>query len=131
MIQGIGASALVSGLNGVPSAGSEVIHQAGGAQFSFKLPEQPKVESLGAQTYADATSMEPTNWGQMLQRMAMDVSQSQATAASKVQDVLAGGTTPVHEATIAMQEAGVKFQMITEVRNKVVEAYQEIMRMQV
>jgi flagellar hook-basal body complex protein FliE len=32
---------------------------------------------------------------------------------------------------IAMEEAGVAFQMMVEVRNKLLEGYQELMRMQV
>lgn len=37
----------------------------------------------------------------------------------------------IHETLIAMNKAGVAFKMVMEVRNKVVNAYQEVMRMQV
>lgn len=36
----------------------------------------------------------------------------------------------IHETLIAMNKASVSFQMIKEVRNKIITAYQEIMRMQ-
>jgi flagellar hook-basal body complex protein FliE len=46
-------------------------------------------------------------------------------------EVLLGETDQLHQSVIAMQEAGVAFSMMVEVRNKLVESYQELMRMQV
>lgn len=45
--------------------------------------------------------------------------------------VLAGNEIDSHDVMIAAQEAGLAFDLMLEVRNKLVEAYQEIMRMQV
>ena len=45
--------------------------------------------------------------------------------------VLTGETNNLHQAVIAMQEANVAFSLMVEVRNKLVEGYQELMRMQV
>ena len=42
-----------------------------------------------------------------------------------------GETNNLHQAMISMQEASVAFSLMVEVRNKLVESYQEIMRMQV
>jgi flagellar hook-basal body complex protein FliE len=36
----------------------------------------------------------------------------------------------IHETMLAMSKASISFQMLMEVRNKVVSAYQEVMRMQ-
>lgn len=46
-------------------------------------------------------------------------------------DTIAGRPVDVHEVMIAAEEAGLAFQMVLEVRNKLLEAYQELMRMQV
>jgi flagellar hook-basal body complex protein FliE len=73
----------------------------------------------------------PSTWGHMVQQMVMDTNSLQQSAAQKVNDVLRGGPTPVHEAMIATQEAGLSFTFLSEVRNKVVDAYQQIMQMQV
>ena len=40
-----------------------------------------------------------------------------------------GGTADVHEAMIALQQADIALQLTVQVRNKLVQAYQEIMRM--
>ena len=54
----------------------------------------------------------------------------QAADAEKTK-VLTGETNNLHQAVIAMQEAGVAFSLMVEVRNKLVESYQELMRIQV
>ena len=45
--------------------------------------------------------------------------------------VLTGETNNLHQAMISMQEASVAFSLMVEVRNKLVDSYQELMRMQV
>lgn len=42
-----------------------------------------------------------------------------------------GGNVDLHEVMIASQKASITLQTTMEIRNKVVEAYQEVMRMQV
>jgi flagellar hook-basal body complex protein FliE len=37
----------------------------------------------------------------------------------------------LHQAMIAMEEASVSFQLMVEVRNRLLESYQELMRMQI
>lgn len=45
--------------------------------------------------------------------------------------MLLGETDNVHQAMIASQEAGVAFNMMVELRNKLVQSYQELMKMPV
>ena len=47
------------------------------------------------------------------------------------QQFFTGEVTDVHEVMVAGQEAGLAFALMVEVRNKLVEAYQELSRMQV
>jgi len=46
-------------------------------------------------------------------------------------DALSGGSSSLHHAMIASQEAGVSFSLLVEMRNKLLETYQELMRMQI
>jgi flagellar hook-basal body complex protein FliE len=73
----------------------------------------------------------PTTWGHMVQQMVMDVNNKQTDANSLVTDVLKGGPTPVHQAMIATEEASLSFEFLAEVRNKVLDAYNQVMQMQV
>ena len=55
----------------------------------------------------------------------------QAAAADVTRSVLMGDNPNLHQGVIAMQEASLSFSLMVEVRNKVVEAYQHLMRMPV
>ncbi|MDT0632359.1 flagellar hook-basal body complex protein FliE [Rubrivirga sp. S365] len=59
------------------------------------------------------------------------VDASQKTADGQIEAFVAGEQENLHEVTIAMNEARLHFQLMTEVRNKSLETYQELMRMQV
>jgi len=53
-----------------------------------------------------------------------------ARADAKVAGVLTGNGADVHSALIAVEKADLSFQLMMQVRNKIVSAYQEISRMQ-
>ena len=80
---------------------------------------------------ASATGEAGTSFANMLKSLAQDVSVKSAQAGEAVQGVLAGEGVPLHQAVIAAEEASVSFQLMVEVRNKLLESYQELMRMQV
>jgi flagellar hook-basal body complex protein FliE len=54
----------------------------------------------------------------------------QSQAETKVAGVLEGNGADVHSALIAVEKADLSFQLMMQVRNKIVSAYQEIARMQ-
>jgi flagellar hook-basal body complex protein FliE len=58
------------------------------------------------------------------------VEHTQAEAGTAVEKFLTGESQDLHTAAIAGQRAEVTLQMFMQVRNKVVSAYQEVMRMQ-
>ena len=60
---------------------------------------------------------------------AVNTKQEQAQAITR--EVLLGDTDQLHQSVIAMQEASVAFSLMVQVRNKLVDSYQELMRMPV
>jgi flagellar hook-basal body complex protein FliE len=75
---------------------------------------------------------QPTeSFGQLLDGLVSTVSGKQAEATELTKRVLLGENDQLHQSVIAMQEASVAFTLMVEVRNKLVESYQELMRMQV
>jgi flagellar hook-basal body complex protein FliE len=60
-----------------------------------------------------------------------EANELQTQAGEEVQKVMTGEIIDIHSAMIAVQKADVSFQMMMQVRNKLVTAYQEIMKMQV
>jgi flagellar hook-basal body complex protein FliE len=59
-----------------------------------------------------------------------DMQQLQGQAEAKVAGVLEGNGADVHTALIAVEKADLSFQLMMQVRNKIVSAYEEISRMQ-
>lgn len=72
-----------------------------------------------------------SSFGNILQNAIAEVDGKMRGAAAEQAKVLTGETNNLHQAMIAMQEASTAFSLMVEVRNKLVESYQEIMRMQV
>ena len=58
-----------------------------------------------------------------------DVNRLQAEAQAKMADLLEGKGEDVHQTMIAVEKADVAFQLMMQVRNKIVQAYQEVSRM--
>ena len=67
----------------------------------------------------------------MLGGLVNDVAQKQAAAGSAVTGLLSGQNVSLHQAMISMEEANISFQMMVEVRNRLLDSYQELMRMQI
>lgn len=59
------------------------------------------------------------------------VSQAEQHADALAQDIATGGSTSVHDLMVATSKASLSLEMAVQVRNRAVEAYQEIMRMQI
>jgi flagellar hook-basal body complex protein FliE len=72
-----------------------------------------------------------TDFGTVLSNALGTLNQKEAVANSAISSLAAGEDIEIHQVMLAMQEADISFQLALEVRNKVVEAYQEVMRMQV
>jgi flagellar hook-basal body complex protein FliE len=66
-----------------------------------------------------------------LNKAVTEVEGKMRAAEFEKQKVLTGETNNLHQATIAASEAGLAFSLMVEVRNKLVESYQEMIRMQV
>jgi flagellar hook-basal body complex protein FliE len=78
-----------------------------------------------------AVSGSSSNFENMLGGFVNDVAQKQAAAGSAVSGLLSGQNVSLHQAMISMEEANVSFQMMVEVRNRLLDGYQELMRMQI
>ena len=70
------------------------------------------------------------SFGNVLSKLVSDVNSKQVAANQAVDGLQSGTGVPLHQAVIAMEEANVSFQLMVEVRNKLLDSYQEMMRMQ-
>jgi flagellar hook-basal body complex protein FliE len=59
------------------------------------------------------------------------VNQQLLATQSDLQSLAVGGTASLHEVMIRLEESRISLQLLLQVRNRVLEAYQDVMRMQV
>ena len=59
------------------------------------------------------------------------INDAQSGASQAVDALVTGQTTNIHQTMVALQQADVSFQLMMQVRNKLVSAYEEIQRMQI
>lgn len=80
-----------------------------------KVPDDPNSKDFG-QTISDFISA---------------VNEDQKISSKEVSDVIQGKSENLHQAMAAMEESRLSFQLMVEVRNKLLESYQTLQRMQV
>lgn len=71
------------------------------------------------------------SFGEMLKSSINEINQLQKIADEAAEKLATGEKKDIHETMIALEKADVSFQLMMQVRNKVVSAYQEINRMSV
>lgn len=81
--------------------------------------EAGAVEESGAASFASVLKSKLT-----------DLNAQQADSAQATQDMATGRVDDVAQTMLRIEQASVSLQMATQVRNKVIEAYQEVLRMQ-
>jgi flagellar hook-basal body complex protein FliE len=84
------------------------------------------VEAVRGATQAS----KPGQFQNVLQTAIQDIERFQKDANTKVNQFLSGESEELHTAALATQKAELALELGLQVRNKVVQAYQEIMRMQ-
>lgn len=72
-----------------------------------------------------------TQFASVLETAIDQVERSRAGAADSVRQLLSGEKDDLHSTVLATQRAELELDMFLQVRNKVVAAYQEVMKMQV
>ena len=77
------------------------------------------------------TSPEGAGFGDLLKHAVESVNSMQHEAGRLEDAVARGESVNIHQAVIAGEKAGLSFRLLMQVRNKAIEAYQEVMRMQV
>ena len=97
------------------------------------------IDSISSRAFAPQTSSLATNrtneaqpggFGDTLKSFIDSVDKSDAAANNAINDMITGRG-DVHHAMIAMQQSEAMLQLAVQVRNKLVTAYQDIMRMPV
>jgi len=80
---------------------------------------------------AKTASAAGAGFSEIMSRSLAEANSQSLEADQLVKGLAAGEHANIHETMIAMGKAGISFRMVTRVQQKVIEAYREIMRMQI
>lgn len=80
---------------------------------------------------ARASGAAVTDFGAIVQRGVDAVNQQLLTSQVDLQKLATGDAQNLHQIMIRLEESRLSFQLLMQVRNRLLEAYQEVMRMQV
>jgi flagellar hook-basal body complex protein FliE len=83
----------------------------------------PALDKLSATTKVDGES-----FGSMLKSFVKDVNDLQMDSGEIEKKFLAGEITDIHQVMLAAEEASVAFELLMEIRNKLLDSYREIIR---
>lgn len=94
-------------------------------------PQRVPLDPRELRTAQPAAPAQGKSFGEVLTDAIGEVQRLQSEADTTIKKLVAGEIKDVTEAMVAVERADVAFQTMMVVRNKIVQAYEEIMRMQV
>jgi flagellar hook-basal body complex protein FliE len=90
------------------------------------------LDALDELTKAPAVDeTEGPNFGKFLQESISQVQTLQKDADKAIESLATGGAATLHDTMLALQKADLSFRLMMQVRNKIVDAYHEVLRMSV
>lgn len=96
-----------------------------GKEFAIEIDQSSQVQKPSV-----SNNQEP-GFADNLKDAISKVNTMQKTADTKVQELVTGQSSNIHETMIAVEKADIALKLMTQVRNKIIDAYQEVMKMQV
>ncbi len=114
------------GIGSIGSVATEAIRAAGAI-----TPTAPTRSMADAAAGLEANPTSGIAFGEYLRDAIGEVNALQQASTQMTDDFIMGRTDSIHEVMIAAEKASLSLQLTLEIRNKVLEAYQEINRMQI
>ncbi len=101
-------------------------------KISQGLTLLPNIDGPVHGSQINRTLKETNNsFGDVLNQAMTDVNSLQQEAGKAVEKMVTGEATDLHDVMIAVEKARTSFDLLMEVRNKAIDVYRELMRMQV
>lgn len=91
---------------------------------------QDQLEKSQATSQSTSSAAQPS-FADTLKDAVGTVNQLQIDSDKKMQELATGKTTNIPEVMMAAEKADIAMRMMVQMRNKMIEAYQEVMKMQV
>jgi flagellar hook-basal body complex protein FliE len=95
-------------------------------------PEAPVLRAMEQEGMKPASAPDAAKgFGEMLMESIQKTNEAQVQADQSIKELAAGRTKNIHETMLNIEKADTSLKLLMQVRNKVLDAYKEIMRMQV
>lgn len=107
-------------MDGFNVSGSQRFLNSGNIESQRTQIEQPGISAPGGKSF-----------GETLKDAIQEVNQLQKVSDQKMQDLATGKTDNIPDVMIAAEKADIALKLMVQVRSKIIDAYQEIMKMQV
>jgi flagellar hook-basal body complex protein FliE len=117
--------------SGTGASSLDPAERASSAATSIPAAELRELNAALPGTSAAGLQPCETSFGGLLSQMVREVNTKQSVAAQALQDLQSGHNVSLHQAMIAVEEASISFQLMVEVRNRLLDSYQELMRLQI
>jgi len=87
--------------------------------------------NVGLEKISGSSDSKGVGFLETLTKSMEEVNEDQVKADQGIKDLIAGKSKNIHETMLQIQKAELSLKTMMQVRNKILEAYKEIMRMQV
>jgi flagellar hook-basal body complex protein FliE len=98
---------------------------------NIKLPNQIQPLARPNLSVNPVQQSQSSSFANTLQASLEQVNRLQLEADATINDLATGKATDIHQTMIAVEKASVSFELLMQIRNKVISAYEKIMRTQV
>jgi flagellar hook-basal body complex protein FliE len=129
---GLDFGAMFDGLAGKGHGGKEAGHGPGVGLGGMPLPQRPAKSLSEPMEEAPATAVAPIEQlGKPLGEFLQSVNSLQQNAEEMKQAFVTSGNVELHDVMIASEKAGVALNLTMAIRNKMLDAYQELSRINI
>jgi flagellar hook-basal body complex protein FliE len=119
----------IEGLQPRIGAVESQLSQGAGVAGEARVAREMTAQGLSAP--AGDAKQAATTFSDILRKSVEEVNLHQHQADQAIKELVAGRTKNIHETMLAVERADTSLKLAMQVRNKVLDAYREIMRMQV
>ncbi len=102
-------------------------------QMPVSLTQGPivPIQPISVDVAQNAAEVSLSSFKDLLKKAVGDLNSSQIGANDAIQNLATGGEDNLHDVIIAMEKANMTLQYAIQIRNKVLEAYQSVIQMQI
>ncbi len=89
------------------------------------------IAPIGTEAAGSVQEASPASFKDLMKKAVGDLNASQVEGSNAIKSLATGGAENLHDVIMSMEKAGLALQYAIQIRNKVLEAYQSVIQMQI